>query len=105
MLLSVKESMVDEDADVSEVAAPEFDANDQKSYAGVQKMVECKFSVLKQKHGDNCNVCLLFVGCVGVITGAKDAVLPVTYHCHCCSNCNSVSTCNYLMHQISLFNI
>ena len=47
---------IDEDA---EVVASEFHANDQKSYEGVQKMIECKFWILKRKHGDNCNVRLL----------------------------------------------
>nr|GEY14612.1 hypothetical protein [Tanacetum cinerariifolium] len=46
---------VDEDADLAEVAAPEFDADDQKSYEVVQKMIECgQVEKLKVEQCDAC---------------------------------------------------
>ncbi|PWA80953.1 SAP domain-containing protein [Artemisia annua] len=62
---------VDEDTEVSEVAAPEFDANDQKSYEGVQKMIECgQVEKLKVEQ------CKLYLRKHGLrLTGKKDVLI------------------------------
>ncbi|GJT59429.1 zinc finger CCCH domain-containing protein 62-like protein [Tanacetum coccineum] len=62
---------VDEDADVAEVAAPEFDADDQKSYEVVEKMIECgQVEKLKVEQ------CKLYLRKHGLrLTGKKDVLI------------------------------